>query len=92
MTPESIDLDVERSVLTVKAERPGVDENKELIAGERPRGIFSRQLILGDTLDTDHIQADYDQGVLRLRVPVADRARSRKIEISSSGNRQAISA
>ncbi|WP_353951255.1 Hsp20 family protein [Knoellia sp. S7-12] len=91
--PGSIDLDVERNVLTIKAERPGADEDKELIAAERPRGVFSRQLILGDTLDTDHIRADYDHGVLRLRVPVADRAKPRKIEINSShAERQSISA
>ncbi|MFC7491174.1 MULTISPECIES: Hsp20/alpha crystallin family protein [unclassified Knoellia] len=93
VTPESIDLDVERNVLTVRAERPGTDDRTELIAAERPRGVFSRQLILGDTLDTDHIQADYNQGVLRLRVPVAEKAKPRKIEINSNGHeRQAISA
>ena len=92
--PGSIDLDVERNVLTVKAERPGASSGVELIAAERPRGVFSRQLFLGDTLDTDRIEADYDRGVLRLRVPVAEKAKPRKIEVTSSGDsqRQAISA
>lgn len=77
----SIDLDVERNVLTVKAERPSLSNDRELIAAERPRGVFSRQLILGDTLDTERIQAAYDGGVLKLRIPVAERAKPRKIQV-----------
>jgi HSP20 family protein len=84
--PEDIDLDIERNVLTVKAERPTTDDqDTELIAAERPRGVFSRQLFLGDNLDIDRVQADYNAGVLRLRVPVVEQARSRKVEISSKG-------
>ncbi len=82
--PRSVDLDVERNVLTVKAERPGLSGDHELIAAERPRGIFSRQLILGDNLDTDRVHASYDAGVLTLRIPVAERAKPRKIEIAAS--------
>jgi HSP20 family protein len=90
---DSIDLDVERNVLTVRAERPARTDNVELIAGERPRGMFSRQLFLGETLDTEHIAASYDAGVLTLRIPVAERAKPRKITISSTGNpAQAINA
>ena len=63
--PSSIDLDVERNVLTVKAERaPTYGEDVELQVAERPRGVFSRQLFLGDTLDADRIEAHYDAGVL----------------------------
>jgi HSP20 family protein len=94
VNPDSIDLDVERNVLTVKAERPGRDGDTELIAAERPRGVFSRQLILGDTLDTERVAASYDAGVLSLRIPVAEQAKPRKIAISSNGHsqdRQAIS-
>jgi HSP20 family protein len=84
--PDSIDLDVERNVLTVRAERPGRAENgAELIAAERPRGVFSRQLVLGDNLDTDKIAASYDAGVLTLRIPVAERAKPRKIDVTSTG-------
>jgi HSP20 family protein len=91
---DSIDLDVERNVLTVKAERPPRDGDTELIAAERPRGVFSRQLILGDTLDTEHIAASYDAGVLTLRIPVAEKAKPRKIAVSSSteADQQAINA
>jgi HSP20 family protein len=93
INPDSIDLDVERNVLTVKAERPGRDGDTELIAAERPRGVFSRQLILGDTLDTERVAASYDAGVLTLRIPVAEQAKPRKITIGSNGHgqdRQAI--
>ena len=77
----SLDLDIERNVVTVRAERPAVDPNREMLATERPRGIFSRQLVLGENLDTDRIEASYQEGVLRLRIPVAERAKPRKITI-----------
>ena len=82
---DSVDLDVERNVLTVRAERRGsTGDDTEMIAAERPRGVFSRQLILGDTLDTDRVQASYTAGVLTLRIPVAEKAKPRRIEISNA--------
>lgn len=93
VTPDSIDIDVERNVVTVKAERPARASDAELIAAERPRGVFSRQLVLGDTLETDRIEASYDAGVLSLRIPVAEQAKPRKVEITTnSEERQAINA
>jgi HSP20 family protein len=94
VTVDSVDIDVEQNVLTVKAERPDpVGEGTELIASERPRGVFSRQLILGDALDTDGVKASYDGGVLTLRIPVAEKAKPRRIEIDTTANqRQEISA
>lgn len=89
---DSLDLDVERNVVTVRAERPVLDENKGMVASERPRGVFSRQLFLGENLDTDKIEANYDAGVLRLTIPVAEEAKPRKIEISGNGHQQAINA
>jgi HSP20 family protein len=83
VTPESIDLDVERNVLTVRAERLPNNGDWEMLASERPRGMFSRQLVLGDNLDLDRIDARYDGGVLRLTIPVAERAKPRKIQVSS---------
>jgi HSP20 family protein len=88
MNPESVDLDVERNVLTVRAERPAPDNGAELIASERPRGVFSRQLILGDNLDTESVRASYDTGVLRLRIPVAEKAKPRKIQIDRGQEQQ----
>ncbi|MEP9364025.1 HSP20 family small heat-shock protein [Nocardioides sp. CN2-186] len=79
---ESIDLDVERNVLTVRAERVARNGDWESLAAERPRGVFSRQLVLGDNLDLDRIEAGYADGVLRLTVPVAEKAKPRKIEVS----------
>jgi HSP20 family protein len=89
---ESLDLDIERNVVTVRAERPEVDPNREMLATERPRGVFSRQLVLGDNLDTDKIDASYDAGVLRLRIPVAEKAKPRKIALSRSNGYSAINA
>ena len=56
----------------------------ELTVSERPRGVFSRQLILGDTLDTENVKANYADGVLTLRIPVAEAAKPRKIEVTRS--------
>jgi HSP20 family protein len=93
VNPDSIDLDVERNVVTVRAERPARDAGTEMIAAERPRGVFSRQLVLGDNLDTEHITAGYEAGVLRLRIPVAARAKPRKIVVNSGDeSRQAVDA
>ena len=90
--PGSIDLDVERNVVTVKAERPTRASDAELIAAERPRGVFSRQLVLGDSLDTERIEASYDAGVLSLSIPVAEKAKARKIQVEHRQDRQAITA
>ena len=92
--PESIDLTVERNVLSVKAERrrPQRDGVESVIA-ERPMGVFSRQLFLGDTLDTDKLEAHYDNGVLALRIPVSDKAKPRKVSIGTgNGGRRQIKA
>jgi HSP20 family protein len=90
VSQESIDLDVERNVLTVRAERVGTNGDWEMLASERPKGMFSRQLVLGDNLDLDNIEARYETGVLRLTVPVAERAKPRKIEVNSGSEHAAI--
>jgi len=88
---ESIDLTVERNVLTVHAQRRrSVDGDVELLVGERPQGTFSRQLFLGDTLDTANIAADYTDGVLTLKLPVAERAKPRRVPISHPRTGRAI--
>ena len=89
VTPDAIELDVERNVLTVKAERRPIGKDVEMQVSERPLGAFSRQLFLGDTLDTDHIDAKYDAGVLTLRIPIAERAKPRKIAITSGESDEA---
>jgi HSP20 family protein len=90
--PETVDIDVERNVLTVRAERPARNGDWEMLASERPTGLFSRQLVLGDNLDLDKLTANYEDGVLRLTVPVAEKAKPRKIEVSRSSRSDEQSA
>ncbi|GIE74684.1 hypothetical protein Aph02nite_06340 [Actinoplanes philippinensis] len=85
--PDSIDVTVERNVLQVRAERRRrPKDSAETVISERPMGVFSRQLFLGDTLDTDSLQATYDNGVLTLQIPVSERAKPRRITIGSGGS------
>ena len=81
---DSIDLDVERNVLTVRAERPLRATDAELLMAERPKGVFTRQLVLGEALDTERVEATYAAGVLSLRIPVAEKAKPRKIQIAGA--------
>ena len=93
--PDSIELTVEKNVLTVSAERTRHwgDEGEEVVVAERPLGSFSRQLFLGETLDAERIEASYDNGVLTLRIPVAEAAKPRKVAITSAAaTSHAISA
>lgn len=90
---DSVDLDVEQNVLTVRAERKDpAGEDTEMFASERPRGVFSRQLVLGDALEAENVKASYDGGVLTLRIPVAEQAKPRKIEIETKPRQQQITA
>ena len=86
--PSSIELTVEKDVLTVSAERRWQPaEGDEVLVAERPQGSFSRQLFLGEGLDADGIEANYDNGVLTVTIPVAERAKPRRVEISSGGSK-----
>ena len=89
---EAIELEVERNVLTVKAERRPAepDGSVEMLVNERPLGVYSRQLFLGETLDADGIHAGYDAGVLTLTIPVREQAKPRRISISDEAKPQAI--
>jgi HSP20 family protein len=90
---DSIDLTVEQNVLTIHAERkPPVGDQAERVVDERSYGVFSRQLFLGDTLDADQLDADYDAGVLTLRIPIAEKAKPRKVEITARGSAKEINA
>ena len=87
--PDKVDIDVERNVLTVRAERmTRIPDSAEAVAAERPWGSFSRQLVLGDALDTDRVTADYEAGVLKLRIPVAEKAKPRKVQIGRGRKEQ----
>jgi HSP20 family protein len=91
--PDSIDLTVEQNVLTVKAVRTReVKEGVEMLVSERPAGTFTRQLFLGETLDTEHIQADYSAGVLTIAIPVREAAKPRKLTITSNDSGRTLTA
>ena len=93
VAPASIDLTVEKNVLTVRAERSWEpQEGEQVVVAERPQGVFSRQLFLGDGLDAEHIEASYENGVLTVRLAVAEQAKPRKVEITAAGGQKAIEA
>jgi HSP20 family protein len=88
VTPDAIDVAVERNVLTVKAERAWWPaEGDEILARERSQGTYTRQVMLGDQLDPDRLEAHYEHGVLRIVVPVAEQAKPRKVEINTGGQK-----
>ena len=91
--PESIELTIEKNVLTVKAERSWpTQDGDDWVVGERFQGTYTRQLFLGDTLDADQINANYDRGVLTLTIPVAEKAKPRKVEVTTGESPAAINA
>lgn len=91
---DTIDLEVERNVLTVKATRHALSEalQRELIVHERSTGAFSRQVFLGETLDADNISAEYADGVLTLRIPISEQAKPRKISVATGNQARQINA
>ncbi|MFH8394472.1 Hsp20/alpha crystallin family protein [Streptomyces sp. NPDC018036] len=91
--PDALDIDVERNMLTVRAERRPLprSESAQTELSERPLGVFTRQIVLADTLDTEQITADYEAGVLTLHIPIAERAKPRKINVRSGDEHKALS-
>ncbi len=86
--PSSIDLTVEKNVLTVSAQRQWQrGDDQQVVVSERPQGTFSRQLFLGESLDANRVEASYDNGVLTVTIPVGEQARPRKVEITSGGGK-----
>jgi HSP20 family protein len=91
--PDSIDLQVEQNVLTVRAERkPIAPDRAQMVVAERPAGTFTRQVFLGETLDADHIEASYTAGVLTLAIPVHEAAKPRSIPITSHDTSKQVTA
>jgi HSP20 family protein len=89
----SIDLTVEQNVLTVYAERkPPLAGSAEQVVAERSYGVFNRQLFLGDTLDADNLSADYDAGVLTITIPIAEKAKPRKVAVTGGSARREINS
>ncbi len=93
VSADSIDLTAEQNVLTIRAERtPARPEAAEMIVAERPAGVFTRQVFLGDTLDAERISADYSAGVLTLTIPVHAQAKPRTIQITGHEDRKKVTA
>jgi HSP20 family protein len=89
--PSSIDVTVERNELKVEAERVrNWPADAQVIMRERPTGKFSRRIFVSDILDTEHVTADYESGVLVVRVPMREHAKARRIEIGTQSDRRAI--
>ena len=87
--PDSVDIDVDGHLLTLRAQRmPTEERSQRWLLQERPYGAYQRQFTIGDDIDPDGITAHYDNGVLTVMIPVAERAKPRKIEIESGGGRQ----
>lgn len=92
VTPDSIELTVEDNVLTIAAERPAPSkgEGVESVISERTFGTFTRQVVLGKTLDSEHIEASYEGGVLTVAIPVAEQAKPRRIEVAVGSDRKQL--
>jgi HSP20 family protein len=91
--PGSIDIDLDGHVLTIRAERTAArHEGAQWIARERRTGSYMRQFTLGDGVDTERISATYDHGVLSLMIPLSEKARPRKIEVTGADEPASISA
>jgi HSP20 family protein len=85
--PDAIEMTVEQNVLTIRAERRfEPQDDDEIVVSERIQGVFSRQLLLSESLDNDQLEAEYVNGVLRLTIPVAEQAKPRRIEVGRGGN------
>ena len=81
--PASIEVTVEHSTLTIKAERaPHYGDSDQVIVAERPQGSFSRQLSLGEGVDSEHLTADYAEGVLHLTIPASPKVQPRRIDVT----------
>jgi len=87
--PDSVDITTERNTLTIKAERRAeYEDGQNVLIAERPQGTFTRQLQLGDTVDTENIQASYSEGVLHLTLPMTQAAQPRRVQVRTEGSGQ----
>lgn len=87
---DDIDVSIEKNELTVTIERRWRDEDKQVLSSERPQGSFSRRIMLSDALDLDGLKAKTSDGVLVISIPVAERSKPRRIDISRTGGDETI--
>jgi HSP20 family protein len=91
VAPDTLDVTVEHSTLTIRAERkPHYGEAEHVIATERPQGPFTRQLTLGEGLDAEHLAAEYADGVLHVTIPASPRVQPRRIEVTHGGGARPV--
>ncbi|MED5813601.1 Hsp20/alpha crystallin family protein [Mycolicibacterium sp. 050232] len=89
--PGSVDVNVDNGTLTISAHRTArSDESAQWLANERFFGNFRRQLSLGDGIETSAISATYENGVLTVTIPIAERAKPRKIDVAHGADRKSI--
>ena len=90
--PDSVEVTVEHSTLTIRAERtPHYSDSDQVIVAERPQGSFTRQLSLGEGVDSENLTAGYANGVLRVTIPVSPKTQARRVEIThASGGKRTI--
>jgi len=87
-----VEITSERNVLTIRAERrPEYAENDKVLVAERPHGQYTRQLQVGDALDSGNVAASYHNGVLHLTIPISPAAQPRRIEVQRGGDEQPVS-
>lgn len=90
MSANDLEVSVERNELTITATRVWRDDDKETLVTERPQGSFTRRVMLSDALDTDRLEANLSEGVLELTIPVSEKSKPRKIDVSTGSQEQAI--
>jgi HSP20 family protein len=89
--PGSVDVNVDHGTLTLTAHRSArSDEGVQWLANERFAGTYRRQLSLGEGIDTAGIAATYENGVLTVTIPLAERAKPRRIEVTRAPSQTSI--
>jgi HSP20 family protein len=91
--PGSVDVSVDNGMLTISAHRTArSEESAQWLANERFFGSYRRQLSLGEGIDAEKISATYENGVLTCTIPLAEKAKPRKIDVAHSAGRKSIEA
>lgn len=90
ISADDLEVSVERNELMITATRMWRDDDKETLVTERPQGSFTRRVMLSDALDTDRLEANLSDGVLELTIPVSEKSKPRKIDVTTGSQQEAI--
>lgn len=90
ISADDLEVSVERNELTISATRVWKDDDKETLVTERPQGSFTRRVMVSDALDTDRLEANLSGGVLELTIPVSEKSKPRKIDVTTGSGEEAI--